>query len=688
MTHSERRRRVDAIDFLADSPQPEHVLTLIAYQVPFILEQITEFDSQRLWIGPVPEVAHDHHIRAHLEAVEMLSVIAARETSDFELCGVSQEVLQAIVRRAIDTVCAYHRTDGSWHLPLMPRPWGDAWQSAFWTFRLARSVWELSRTLPASTLAAARRVVAYEADRFLGVEPPSGCLGDTKMEENAWDATLLAWAPLACPGHPHSKDWEEAAKTWAANALVRSVDHFDRSWLDGRPASDWVSSTTLFPDFTCENHGTFHVNYQACLVENAWAALAYVVSGREAPPQFVRNLREAEEVLLWLNYNDSAQMMVTGNDWPNGHGVHQSTPVSAYFTRTARALRMARANLQRCRDLLLSSDDGHLFGSTLAQNVGDQRWFFHTCNVSWLCEALYVLPLPEPEHEGSFGEGIRHFPYVEVITHRNTERLASAAWRSQYGHPVFTVLPCDRSDWQSWAPHTGIGLLRCEGVSKPSIRVISHEERETTLGFVTSGCLDHFGDDGIWAKQCLSWSVVDAQGTLLLVDCIRATRDTRIDVNHGCMFSVANDVYNGFRRCVRTGREERIVDGLSGVEKSWSFGTRLSIEGCMHILASHPLECWTPGERLPSDNRFASTHFERVLTRHKTGEFAAGSVVRAVAWVFEFGEKPAYRDVRVSMSQETCRVELSSHKGEPICGQLTLGPSCSFQFARGLQQSR
>ena len=771
------REQLQAIDFNSSSWGAEDVLKLVAFQVPTILRHMTEFDDGRLWLGPIPRLDHPHHIRAHLEAAHMLSVLVGRPElcTQFRRAGFFQEShdrLTEILARAIDTACAYHVTDGSWTLPNMPKPWGDGWQTALWTYRLARAIWEAADRLRDDVVSAARRVIAHEADRFVGVEPPSGCLGDTKLEENAWDAMLLAWAPLACPGHPRAAAWELAAKTWAANAMVRPVDHFDRSWMDGRQVAEWLTATTLFPDFTCENHGTFHVGYQACVVENAWAALAYVASGRDVPPQFTRNMREVEEILLWLNFEDSAQMMVTGNDWTSGHGVHQSTPVSAYFTRTPRALKMARANFALCRDLLLRSENGHIFGDTLDENVGDQRWFFHTCNTAWLADAIYALPLPDPlpgeaparwstaettvdppasgvaappsaamaaadlastetpidapaadaaphqpgsdatadrsssdalphraaadtaagpiavkvAEDPSLPIGVKTFPYVEVITHRNRDRLASAAWRSQYKHPLFTAVPVERSNWQSWAPFTGIGRLEAGPPASAeknlersalSVKVRTHAERETPLGFVTSGAVRYLNEDGAWAEQCLAWAVVDESGTLLLVDCIKALRPVCVNLNEGLMFSVANDFFNGYARRVAGESGSHSVRALTGVLREWELGERATFDDLLTIVASAPLMYRAPGRRLQEDNRFKSTQYDRIYSPFKKGWFREGEVVRAGAWIFTFEPNKPWESVHVEIDAGVCRAR-ACRGGAPLTAELRLVPPFDF----------
>ncbi len=77
------------------------------------------------------------------------------------------------------------------------KQWGSSWQSAMWAGNLGVAAYIVRDALAPETLEAVKKVVAAEADRFIGVAPPEMAPGDTKSEENAWNLM----APAAALGH-------------------------------------------------------------------------------------------------------------------------------------------------------------------------------------------------------------------------------------------------------------------------------------------------------------------------------------------------------------------------------------------------------------------------------------------------------------------------------------------------------
>src|SRR6185369_11596484 len=72
-------------------------------------------------------------------------------------------------------------------------------------------------------------VTEEEADARLTDEYPyqphdSSATGDSKGEENAWEAGLLAAAANFLPEHPHAAAWEEKARQLAYDAITRPSD--------------------------------------------------------------------------------------------------------------------------------------------------------------------------------------------------------------------------------------------------------------------------------------------------------------------------------------------------------------------------------------------------------------------------------------------------------------------------------
>ena len=144
------------------------------------------------------------------------------------------------------------------------KPWGNHWQSSWWTAKMGIGAMVLWPHLTVSERRAVERVVAHEADRHLPRKAPGGAVSNTRSEENAWDTEALAVAIALMPTHEHAPAWRSKLVEFAINTLSAPQDRSDQTLLDGRPIADQVYTANIHSDFTTENHGAYHTCYMAC----------------------------------------------------------------------------------------------------------------------------------------------------------------------------------------------------------------------------------------------------------------------------------------------------------------------------------------------------------------------------------------------------------------------------------------
>ena len=133
-------------------------------------------------------------------------------------------------------------------------------------------------------------ITAEEAEGRLTAGLPyapydSSATGDSKAEEDAWEAGLLAAAANLLPEHPHAAAWDGKARELAYDAITRPSD----------PAyQDGLKTSTIGEDFTLSNHGFFpNPTYAAAAIELLLqGALTYRLSGRDIPPEFSHNMSD------------------------------------------------------------------------------------------------------------------------------------------------------------------------------------------------------------------------------------------------------------------------------------------------------------------------------------------------------------------------------------------------------------
>ncbi|MFN7986806.1 MAG: hypothetical protein U0529_04980 [Thermoanaerobaculia bacterium] len=180
--------------------------------------------------------------------------------------------------------------------------WGNRWATSITLSHLMKGALRLRRLVPDDAVLATRvdvlwervaRLAADEADRKLADEPPSlpydsSSTGDSKAEENAWEAAFLAWSSGLYPDHPRAPAWEEKARLLASLSIVRPSDH---AFFKG------LQVATVHDDLTLENHGYAPNPYYAVgtLMLLRMGSLAYRMTGRPVPAEFGRNVSALHE---------------------------------------------------------------------------------------------------------------------------------------------------------------------------------------------------------------------------------------------------------------------------------------------------------------------------------------------------------------------------------------------------------
>jgi hypothetical protein len=133
----------------------------------------------------------------------------------------------------------------------------------------------------------ARLTSGYPYKPYISGTPEDG---DTKAEENAWEAYFLAWASQMYPNHPRAALWEAKARELAFYSIVRQSEGVT---FNGEPFS------TVEDDFTLTNHWIRGNPYYGVATVQLlrMGALAYRMAGQEIPEEFEHNV-----LGLYANY--------------------------------------------------------------------------------------------------------------------------------------------------------------------------------------------------------------------------------------------------------------------------------------------------------------------------------------------------------------------------------------------------
>ena len=115
----------------------------------------------------------------------------------------------------------------------------------------------------------------YELERHI----PTGYAGDTKAEENGWEADVLAVTLGLFPNDALAPRWFERLREFAINSYSQKDDASDNTVIDpeydNKTVRDLYRGQNLYDDYTLQNHNYFHTSYQNVVIQELGeAALA------------------------------------------------------------------------------------------------------------------------------------------------------------------------------------------------------------------------------------------------------------------------------------------------------------------------------------------------------------------------------------------------------------------------------
>jgi hypothetical protein len=111
----------------------------------------------------------------------------------------------------------------------------------------------------------------------------SSVTGDTKAEEDGWEAMIFSVAANLIPNDSNASAWDRKARQLAYDAITRPSDPAD---------AEGVKTTTVPEDFMLANHGFFpNPTYTAATIFILGSgSLGYSLTGHQVPEEFIHNV--------------------------------------------------------------------------------------------------------------------------------------------------------------------------------------------------------------------------------------------------------------------------------------------------------------------------------------------------------------------------------------------------------------
>ena len=167
------------------------------------------------------------------------------------------------------------------HVAVTPGGWGGGWQTAHWATLAGEAAWLIWDRITPQTREYVAQMIVYEANKRLTLPveywaDATGTIvskGDTKAEEDSWNAALLELAVSMMPTHSQAKNWRRKAVDLELAAYASAVRRaVRRRSSTGSPSPTGWTGPTPTTTGRVENHQILHPDYMTNIQQNWWAA--------------------------------------------------------------------------------------------------------------------------------------------------------------------------------------------------------------------------------------------------------------------------------------------------------------------------------------------------------------------------------------------------------------------------------
>lgn len=500
-----------------------------------------------------------------------MSLLSSDPAYDPAVTGISQAQVLSRTRSCLAYMTRSHLTgditcgDG--------KKWGDHWQSAWWTAKMAlgaRLIWD---KLTQEERDRVERVVVHEADRHLERMAPGGAISNTRSEENAWDTEVMTAAIGLFPNHPHAAAWRAKLIDFSLNTLSTREDRSSDAVVDGKALKDQVYTENVHSDYTIENHGAYHVCYMSCPLHSlSWGYYALTSAGQPVPQAQFHHFIDVWQRLK-PTFLDRRFAYIEGKDWPRfAYGMYFIMPALVtlqynFHDADARAIEARR--FRTFEEEQIDNADGSFFGKRFTKNImmDRQAEYDSDCYANLgVCYLLHkmnggrFISKPADSELAKHLYGRQISKESEFMSVSSSAFFASFAWRTLSGaFPMALFIPAGMDTAAEWSNFNLVGTIDVDGVNtkKSEVRHVDSFEGD---GFKTFGrIIFKMADESPAYTQEISFRASPKTRTAEVECRFIANASITVRAIEGVRLLVANDFFNAGKRTWRWDTGEKTI---------------------------------------------------------------------------------------------------------------------------------
>ncbi len=279
---------------LVEGKLSEDLQLLIQYIDKYIVNkwwnEKKNFDSQDakeyLDLGGTQE----HTIRPLSHQARTLAASLKLNIYNEDIAKVSREEAMEMAVKLTKSLAKSHKANTA-------NGWGKEWQSAFWAADAGQAGWMLWDELDARDQENVRAMVEYEANRFIGYQVPyykdrNGkdiYKGDSKSEENSWNADLLMLAVGMMPEHENVKAWRSKGVELMLSAFAVPSDCVSEEVVNGFKLGKTMNGYNMEENGMVINHDRMHPDYLSTIYQNVVSSVSCALGNIATPKAALHN---------------------------------------------------------------------------------------------------------------------------------------------------------------------------------------------------------------------------------------------------------------------------------------------------------------------------------------------------------------------------------------------------------------
>lgn len=491
------------------------------------------------------------------------------------------------------------------------------WESSLWAMSVAYSAffqWDkLSDTQKNYIYALLKAECNYELNRSI----PTGYNGDTKAEENGWEADILAATLGLFPDDELASKWYDRLRAFAVNSYSHYSDKTNTSVpdpdYDSKTVADLYVGQNLYSDYTLQNHNYFHTSYQNVVMQElgeAALALKLFQTGlynKEswATQTFMHHNQEVQDsVLNWLALADGELAMPNGNDWSLFlYDQITSYTTQACFQRDPNALLFENLAYKNIKARQTTTTDGSWL---LNPDVGARRMGVeaHRVMMTWLmhhvCSTADLTPTSWDDFNERYADA-KVFKTQNVVRAASDDRFVCFSWskglNSYTGYIAQNTVDQNKIIVPYRANNTGnfLGWYTVSGKSTNATPVVSGNYRLAANSFAMNGELNT--NDASLNNRFLLY--VTQGNAVIYLDYVRANNAVTITREQGGLMGISTDPFTREKRTLYAAEssDEITHKQLDGTTLTQFYTPWLNIDNQLGFVALGGDSCMAFGDR-------------------------------------------------------------------------------------------